>query len=209
MIADFNFSMKYSIYIALLFLLVTKVDAQPNTIPYPIIFVHGLVGGEDTFIETADTLQRILNLNRAKVFHVCLNHDQDSTTASLNSFDVYEIGWTNFGGSIPTIPTSDDRLFIINFNSDDFQFVNNHGNHRLSNQSAIYKQGYALSMAIWSVLQNTGASKVILVGHSMGGLAAREYLQRTNDGTNSSPHTWWIDPNSPVDFTPLLRQFLG
>ncbi len=69
----------------------------------------------------------------------------------------------------------------------------------------------------------TGADKVILVGHSMGGLAAREYLQRYEAGQ----HRWWIDPSAPdghkiaklvtigtphlgtnVDF-PLLDQFLG
>lgn len=46
-----------------------------------------------------------------------------------------------------------------------------------SNQSSIAKQAYGLSLAIDSIKHKTGANKVILVGHSMGGLAAREYIQ--------------------------------
>ena len=46
-----------------------------------------------------------------------------------------------------------------------------------SNQSGIYKQGEAIGLAISKVLQTTGKSKAILVGHSMGGVACREYLQ--------------------------------
>ena len=64
-----------------------------------------------------------------------------------------------------------------------------------NNEAGIYKQGYAVSKMIDSVLAaNPTKEKVILVGHSMGGLASREYLQRTNpDGTPK----WWIDPSSP------------
>ena len=47
---------------------------------------------------------------------------------------------------------------------------------------------------IAEVLDYTGAEKVILVGHSMGGLAIREYLQRTDE---QGTHTNWIDPYSP------------
>ncbi len=46
-----------------------------------------------------------------------------------------------------------------------------------SNQASIVKQGYGLKLAIDAVKLKTKASKVILVGHSMGGLAIREYLR--------------------------------
>lgn len=43
---------------------------------------------------------------------------------------------------------------------------------------SLARQGYELAAVIQKVLDaNPGADKVILVGHSMGGLAAREYLQ--------------------------------
>ncbi|MEO6977559.1 MAG: alpha/beta fold hydrolase, partial [Mucilaginibacter sp.] len=46
-----------------------------------------------------------------------------------------------------------------------------------SNQASIAKQGYALKLAIDAIIKKTNAKKVILVGHSMGGLAAREYIK--------------------------------
>jgi hypothetical protein len=46
-----------------------------------------------------------------------------------------------------------------------------------SNQASIVKQGYGLKKVIDEVKQLNNASKVILFGHSMGGLAIREYLQ--------------------------------
>ncbi len=63
-----------------------------------------------------------------------------------------------------------------------------------NNEAAILKQGYALKAGIEAVLAaNPNKGKVILVGHSMGGLCIREYLQRTSGG---SPR-WWVDPSSP------------
>ncbi len=63
-----------------------------------------------------------------------------------------------------------------------------------NNESAVYKQGYAVRRAIEAVLDaNPDKDKVILVGHSMGGMAGREYLQRQDsDGTP----TWWVDPDA-------------
>ncbi len=55
----------------------------------------------------------------------------------------------------------------------------------LSNEAAITKQGVALTRVIQQVMSITGKDKVILFGHSMGGLAAREYLQNQEN---------WIEP---------------
>jgi alpha/beta hydrolase fold len=46
-----------------------------------------------------------------------------------------------------------------------------------SNQMAIVKQGRELAAMIKKVKEITGSPKVVLIGHSMGGLAGREYLQ--------------------------------
>lgn len=46
-----------------------------------------------------------------------------------------------------------------------------------SNQSSIMKQAYGLKLAIDEIKSVHGVNKVILVGHSMGGLAARCYNQ--------------------------------
>lgn len=65
--------------------------------------------------------------------------------------------------------------------------------HSESNCSAVAKQGYALGLVVADVLAWTGADSVILLGHSMGGLAIREYLQRRLP--NGTPR-WWADPSA-------------
>ncbi|MBK8567384.1 MAG: alpha/beta fold hydrolase [Saprospiraceae bacterium] len=57
-----------------------------------------------------------------------------------------------------------------------------------SNQAAIVKQGLAVRNAVTHVLQATGKEKVILLGHSMGGLAARQYLQNDNFWQQDGSH---------------------
>ncbi|MFN0159279.1 MAG: lipase family alpha/beta hydrolase, partial [Bacteroidota bacterium] len=165
--------------------------SQTSTIPYPILFVHGLASDAETFATTVETIRSTLDLRQPKVFHVCLNHDNINTTALLD-VDVVEIGWTLFQSDFLTSINPNDKLFLINFSGSKFANIQSHGNHQLSNQSAIYKQGRALQLAIQSIRTYTGSEKVVLVGHSMGGLAIREYLQRKEQGLEK----WWIVPGS-------------
>lgn len=58
----------------------------------------------------------------------------------------------------------------------------------LSNQSAIAKQGAAVKVAVQRVMEVTGKDKVILVGHSMGGLASREYIQNSYNWQSDNKH---------------------
>ena len=123
-------------------------------------------------------------LNFGGRFDFCLNYDGNSTMAN-----------TNFA------PTTggDLALFTLNLEVGDYYSINfdvskngtpypeDNGviGNVSSNQQAIIKQGIALKWAIYEVLQKTGRDKVILMGHSMGGLAAREYLQ--------NPVNWQAD----------------
>lgn len=94
-------------------------------------------------------------------------------------------------------PLTDGNLFAVNFHSalyegtdwnlyQDFDI----DDHSESNEASIVKQGLAIADAIYRIRQATGADRVQLAGHSMGGLAIREYLQRT-DGAGTP--RWWID----------------
>ncbi|HLO58764.1 MAG TPA: T9SS type A sorting domain-containing protein [Bacteroidales bacterium] len=152
--------------------------------PYPLIFVHGLIGSNTTWNEIVAELG-----GDAKIFDVCLNHDNGSLSSSILSNDIDVIGWR----VKPAVPSS-NRLYVINFDNSQFA-EEGHEDHIKSNQSAIYKQGYALGKMIKEVLILEKSDKVILVGHSMGGLAIREYLQRTINGITNNPHSYWIDPN--------------
>jgi hypothetical protein len=84
----------------------------------------------------------------------------------------------------------DNDFYWLNFDIDNFGRLRSNTNFTdvLSNESAIVKQGVAINMAIQIVLQKTGRDKVILMGHSMGGLASREYLQTSLNWQQDGQH---------------------
>lgn len=88
------------------------------------------------------------------------------------------------------------RLFVVNFENWHDASTNLMYVHEVrgawgesdSYCSAVTKQAWALSKMIDAVVAATGAPRVILVGHSLGGLAIREYLQRTGAPAYRTPH---------------------
>jgi len=192
--------------IFLLFLLWLPALGQTGSAPYPIIFVHGLDSYDSTWTQTMDTLAKYLAspYSSNSVGHFVLN-----AWGEEYGYDV-----TNYKGNNNVLGDLDDdvqyytsdiangSIFAVNFkNFWDWTLPAIYlydaatplgDNQSLSNQSSIYKQGYALKVMIQKVLSVTGAQKVILVGHSMGGLAIREYLQRQEGGQ----HKWWLYPTA-------------
>lgn len=174
-----------------------------QNLPYPIIFIHGLnsecnVWG-DAYTNDHMSTNKIANflINKGLTFggkiDFCLNDDGNNATSNKNV-------WTSTNNNIPAadialytnyntdISVAD--FYFLNFNIDNYGRLPNNTNFSdvLSNEAAIAKQGVALKIAIQMVLLKTGRDKVILMGHSMGGLASREYIQNTSnwqsDGLN-------------------------
>ncbi|MBD3410811.1 MAG: alpha/beta fold hydrolase [Ignavibacteriales bacterium] len=163
---------------------------------YPVLFLHGLAGSDTTWTAAINHFQTAWGYySSEQIFHAVLN----AQTATLYTADVM----TTFNNEDNALPAG--TMYAMNFNNFwntnplDPQIVNYSMaapglGESPGNASAIVKQGYALKQMIQAVLAATGAEKVILIGHSMGGLEAREYLQR-RDG--SGDPMWWIDPGSP------------
>lgn len=179
-----------------------------NNLPYPVIFIHGLLGGDDTFKGTLEYMRDSLELGEINVFDILLNGDNNKHK-SLMSEDVkwedfyfsgkfINLGKRTFAKDVDDFEDgwTPSNIFAINFNEKRIrgasEFWNDHFD--FSNQAAIFKQGYALKKMIIEVLDYTGAEKVILVGHSMGGMCIKEYLQRTDE---NGVHINWVDPSSP------------
>jgi pimeloyl-ACP methyl ester carboxylesterase len=161
-------------------------------LPYPIIFIHGLNSSSDTWMDMGTNL-----INKGLSFggriDFCLNDDGNNYTSNKNV-------WTSTNNNIPAA----DIALYTNYNTDltiaDFYFLNfnidnlgrlpNNASFTdvLSNEAAIAKQGVALKLAIQMVLLKTGRDKVILMGHSMGGLASREYIQNSSNWQNDGQH---------------------
>lgn len=149
-----------------------------SKIPYPIIFIHGLNSDSDTWNDFSWNLYNRYNLSFGGRLDYCLNFDNNNFNGIYNDDVRY------FINSINTLTNAD--YYHLNFD------VNVSGTFNpgllttvKSNQQAVYKQGRALGNAIMHILAITGKDKVILVGHSMGGLASREYL--------SNPDNWQSD----------------
>ena len=145
-------------------------SAAEQHFPYPVIFIHGLTGSSDTWT-TFYTHAINQNWTYGGWLKFCLNTDGDNSFSNITNqlSDVADFN-TNVGAA---------DFYLINFNTDanGTGYGGDKTTSTLSNQAAIIKQGFALKNAIKHVLKATGKDKVILFGHSMGGLAAREYLQ--------------------------------
>ena len=150
-----------------------------------------------------DTYQEIDSLDPSHIYNAVINGsvatdlesdillhaDFDNAPAIISDGCMYAINldnsWNNDTNYIKLIHSSDPNPKYPE------SFVGESG----SSESSAFKQGYVLGQAIAKVLALTGKEKVILVAHSMGGLMAREYLQRSFDG--GLTHAWWVDPLQP------------
>ena len=151
---------------------VSESDADSEAaqnLPYPIIFIHGLVGNS---IKWGNLRQYLINsgLKNGGLIKFNLNCDGDKEETNIYSSQSDICHFSNV-----LIPAD---FYTIDFNvSIEGISLTSTNDPNQSNQAAITKQGAAIKFAIEDVLNATGRDKVILMGHSMGGLAARQYLQ--------------------------------
>ena len=156
-------------------------------IPYPIIFIHGLNSSSETWDSTTGFMDTNYSFTYGGRFDINLNFDGDKNNANKNIYPVSGADIAFY--SIPTVSNAD--YYYVNFDVGiDGSFKPNPSSamYNLSNQSAIAKQGKALQYVVNKVMQLTGKDKVILMGHSMGGLAAREYIQNQDNWQNDNQH---------------------
>ena len=196
--------MRFKLLLFISIFLFNAAYSQVGKSPYPIIFVHGVNAGEYTwdsalarlgqswYVGNPHNLNFVLNAwggnsgyftNYLNDVVIPLKDENGYVVNSITKSSIYTINFKNFWNQ----NLSDPRIYIHSNDGPGLPLFESK-----SNESAIYKQGFALSILIDSVLRVTGAEKVILVGHSMGGLAIREYLQRKKDNGNPK---WWIDTN--------------
>ncbi|MGR8998257.1 MAG: esterase/lipase family protein [Gammaproteobacteria bacterium] len=119
---------------------------------YPVIFIHGIASSADTWTAYRDYL---IN-NAGWTFGGIPTYDQINKTVNISC------------------PLDPSQAASCTANSGDFYTLN----FPDSQFFPFDIQGGGLAAIIKAVLDaNPGKTKVILVSHSMGGLAAREYLQ--------------------------------
>ncbi len=178
--------MKKSILV-FVFLFSFAHHVQSQRLPYPIIFVHGWIGSDETWYGMGDFLQSYgvsINLDQVKGrgangsridFHLNADGINGKSVLNRNGGPEYYGDVYDYNSSI----NPDNDVFFVNFDNDFIPPLSNKKEY--SNQAAVVKQGFAVGLAVKKVLNATKAKKVILVGHSMGGLAIREYLQNSEN----------------------------
>lgn len=193
--------MKFLITVTFL-VFINAAYSQTGYAPYPVVFVHGLNSDNTTWNTIITQLGNSWNISSTNVLSFVNNARGGDTTHYLqdviipqkdlsgnfvNQLTISSVYAMNFGNFWNRNP--DDPRIIL------YDNATPGSNQSPGNQSSIYKQGYALKIMIDSILRITGAEKVILLGHSMGGLAIREYLQRKENGVRK----WWVNPDDTVN----------
>lgn len=162
-----------------------KTTVGRTELPYPIIFIHGLNSNSDVWYDLGVQLINS-GLRVGGRIDFCLNDNGSNTLSNKLIYPTPNADialYTNYDNDI-----SVGDFYFLNFDVDNYGRVRSNSSFFdvLSNESAIVKQGVALNIAIQIVLQKTGRDKVIIMGHSMGGLSGREYLQNPSI---------WTEPN--------------
>ena len=161
-----------------------QVNVSDVRLPLPVLFLHGMSGDASSWAEMAALLSEDAGLTEGPNLNYCLNGDGSSGSSTLDEilpFTALSNGHADF--------------FRINFecNASGQCWSNTSANSDgiYSGQAAAAKQGLAVADAVAEILDATGAPEIVLVGHSMGGLAAREYLQNPEYwpvGEDGQPH---------------------
>lgn len=158
-----------------------------QTLPYPIIFIHGLNSNSAVWL---DLSTQMINsgLSFGGRIDICLNDDGNNNVANKLVYPTPNADIALYTNYVNDLSSAD--IYWLNFDIDNFGRLRSNTNFIdvLSNESAITKQGVAVNMAIQIVLQKTGRDKVILMGHSMGGLASREYIQNSTNWQPDGQH---------------------
>ncbi len=145
-------------------------EVVPTKWPYPVLFVHGFTGNGDTWQAARDFFTQ-QGVSFGGYMRYNLNLDGNNSTCNI--YDEGKEDVASFVGSgIYTFNPGD--FYIINFEVNN---VNQDSPGDISSQSAAVKQALAVRNSIADIMAITGKDKVILFGHSMGGLAIRKYVQ--------------------------------
>lgn len=164
-----------------------KTAGQPE-LPYPIIFIHGLNSNSKVWVDLGLQLVN-KGLGYGGRIDFSLNNDNNNSTSNKNIYPTAGADIALFTNYATDLSVGDFYFLNFDINNIGQLYTSDDGspfNDMLSNEASIVKQGVALKYAIQIVQQKTGKNKVIIMGHSMGGLCAREYIQNPSI---------WTEPN--------------
>jgi pimeloyl-ACP methyl ester carboxylesterase len=168
----------------------------------PVLFVHGICGAAADFQYTENTVQAFLQGNYPELYP-----DSDQYWVFYNAVhNQVNFQVPNSSTTSTTVPST-ARFFAVAFDDPSQNLVQNFDRTNVSNIS-IYAKADELAHIIWEIKAITGAPRVMIVAHSMGGLVSRAYVERL--GTGSSLDSYFQDISTLVTIdTPHGGSTLG
>ena len=172
----------FALILALMASLLAGVAESTTTqqVGPPVIFVHGICERSMDFVPMAQSVARQLHKSMSQQYPNTTIYSAVASQATSGSVNFYDAN-----GNTLLTPPANSRFFAISFHDPIFPS---------NSPSTIYppwvmsttvgEKGDELGAVIAAVKQLTGIPKVALVGHSLGGLASRSYLE--NIGANWS-----------------------
>jgi pimeloyl-ACP methyl ester carboxylesterase len=170
-----------------------------SQIGLPVIFVHGICDKADSWLPAETAVKTYLQQN-APIAYPSINsqeyvvyydeisrlvmfqrpQSQLAAGAANTPMDEPEFLQVAAGSSPQFFLMALDDLTVPGYETFDATNVAN---------VPIYQKGDELAHVIWTIKKITGAPRVIVVGHSMGGLDARSYIEGLASPTASSSDT--------------------
>jgi hypothetical protein len=191
-----------------MFLASPIAPSQTTPIGLPVVFVHGICDSPDSFLPAEKNLMQYLQQQQPDLYPTSTVPNQYPNTsidwvAFYNGQDVWFQRPQVNGVSSPAVKGTalldkSARFFLVSLNDPSVAIpsastqISNDYSYKLFKRDAvaslrIYEKGYELAQIIWKIKSLTGAPRVIVIGHSMGGLDSRAYIEGLASPTGTQP----------------------
>jgi hypothetical protein len=178
--------------LALLFVVLSAdyLGAQTTPIGLPVLFVHGYCDSPDSFLPAESAIKQTLESQYPALYPDLLTQPTPLPDEYVAFYDGTNVNFQVPGSSQSTSTSVDShtRFFLVDFPdgiSGDVLYQQFKPNELQVAQFSILHKGYELAHIIWRIKQITGAPRVIVVGHSMGGLDSRAYIENLASSTDT------------------------
>ena len=170
-----------------------------NQIGLPVIFVHGICDTPDSFLPAEQAIKMTLRNHYPALYPAAQAPDLDEYVTFYDGTTVWfqiptqEVQVPESPNPINTVPSS-TRFFLVALDDPSESMYQNFDEAAVM-RYPIYSKGNELAHIIWEIKTITGAPRVIIVAHSMGGLDTRAYIEglASLNGTTNPPITYLND----------------
>lgn len=182
-----QFSILFAVCLVLLISPASIAAQSSGQIGLPVIFVHGFCDSADSFLPLEQSVKSSVMQNGQGLYG-----SSNEWVAFYDGSNVwFQIPETELTAGSADPPISPQKLksidpgarFFLVALDDPPQSDYRNFNPNLVADVPIASKGNELAHIIWAIKSITGAPRVILVTHSMGGLDAREYIENLADAT--------------------------